>query len=100
MEIAFTVFLLVITHDGRINSRIYVSQGIDNHEYIRDSILRDEDDNLELESTRIALIEGEVCGEPRHVDVNTFKATMMDKQPKINLTDARSKSLYDTFWEK
>lgn len=70
---------LTDTQDAWIKSQISAGHYTNDSEYIRDLIRREQERNAALEAIRAGLIEGELSGEPRHVDANTFKTRMMAK---------------------
>jgi antitoxin ParD1/3/4 len=70
---------LTDTQDPWIKSQISAGHYANDSEYIRDLIRHEQERDAALEAIRTGLIEGELSGEPRHVDANTFKARMMDR---------------------
>ena len=80
MESLLKMSSLIITPDAKNNSRIGAEQDTSMSEHIEDSTLHRETDNSAFESICAALKEGELSGEPRHLDVISFKARMMANQ--------------------
>ena len=70
---------LTDAQDAWIKSQISAGNYANDSEYIRDLIRREQERNAALEAIRAGLIEGELSGEPRHVDADTFKTRMMAK---------------------
>lgn len=70
---------LTNTQDAWITSHISSGHYTNDSEYIPDLIRCELESNVALEAIRAGLIEGELSGEPRHVDANTFKTRMMAK---------------------
>jgi hypothetical protein len=64
---------------SRFNPNIEVDYGANSTGQIRNSIQRHVDDSSDFERIRTALIEGEMSGMPRHIDIKEFKARMIDK---------------------
>jgi len=79
MRTACKTISLADAQDAWIKSQISAWHYANDSEYIRDLIRREQERNAALEAIRTELIEGELSGEPRHVDANTFKTRMMAK---------------------
>jgi antitoxin ParD1/3/4 len=58
--------------DKWIKAQIDAGHYIDDSEYIRDLIRREQERSTEIETIRTALIEGESSGETESFDVTTF----------------------------
>ena len=63
--------------DEWIKAQIDAGHYIDDSEYIRDLIRREQERSSEIEAIRAALIEGESSGEPESFDATTFKRRML-----------------------
>ncbi|MFM7632486.1 MAG: type II toxin-antitoxin system ParD family antitoxin [Betaproteobacteria bacterium] len=62
--------------DHWVKSQIDAGHYTNDSEYIRDLIRREQERSAEVESIRVALIEGEVSGEPSPFDATEFKRRM------------------------
>ena len=62
--------------DEWIKAQIDAGRYVDDSEYIRDLIRREQERGAETEDIRIALIEGENSGEPEPFDATAFKKRM------------------------
>jgi len=63
--------------DDWIKTQIEAGHYIDDSEYIRDLIQREQERSAEIEGVRATLIEGENSGEPQPFDRPTFKERML-----------------------
>ena len=63
--------------DEWIKAQIDAGHYIDDSEYIRDLIRREQERSAEIEGIRAALIEGENSGEPQSFDATAFKERML-----------------------
>ena len=63
--------------DEWIKAQIDAAHHIDDSEYIRDLIWREQERIAEIEVIRAALSEGESSGEPQSFDATTFKKRML-----------------------
>jgi antitoxin ParD1/3/4 len=63
--------------DEWIKAQIDAGRYIDDSEYIRDLIRREQERSTEIEAIRAALIEGENSGEPKSFDATAFKERML-----------------------
>jgi antitoxin ParD1/3/4 len=79
MGIVRKTFSLTNAQDAWIKSQISAGHYTNDSEYIRDLIRREQERNAALEAIRAGLIEGELSGEPRHVDAVSFNTRMMAK---------------------
>jgi antitoxin ParD1/3/4 len=66
---------ITLTHeqDDWIKAQVDAGHYIDEDEYIRDLIRREQERRSEIESIRAALVEGENSGEPKPFDAIAFK---------------------------
>lgn len=65
--------------DNWIKTQVEAGHYIDDSEYIRDLIRREQERSTETEGVRAALIAGENSGEPRSLDPAAFKERMLVK---------------------
>jgi antitoxin ParD1/3/4 len=79
MGIVRKTFSLTNAQDAWIKSQISAGHYTNDSEYIRDLIRREQERNAALEAIRAGLIEGELSGEPCHVDAVSFNTRMMAK---------------------
>ena len=63
--------------DSWIKAQIDAGHYTNDSEYIRDLIRREQARSAEIESIRLALIEGESSGEPRPFNTDEFKQRML-----------------------
>lgn len=63
--------------DSWIKSQIEAGHYINDSEYIRDLINREQERSAETNAIRAALIEGEASGEPKSFDVAAFKGRLL-----------------------
>lgn len=63
--------------DSWIKAQIDAGHYTNDSEYIRDLIRREQARSAEIESIRLALIEGESSGEPRPFNADEFKQRML-----------------------
>ncbi len=62
--------------DCWIKAQIDAGHCINDSEYIRALIRRDQERNAETETIRSALLEGETSGEPKRLNIAAFKKRM------------------------
>ena len=63
--------------DEWIKAQIDAGHYVDDSEYIRDLIRREQERGAEIEGIRATLIEGENSGEPKSFDATAFKERML-----------------------
>jgi antitoxin ParD1/3/4 len=67
---------LTVEQDGWIQTQIDAGKCVDDSEYIRDLIQREQERSAEIDAIRCELIEGEESGAPNTFDVAAFKERM------------------------
>jgi antitoxin ParD1/3/4 len=77
MRIVNKTITLTDKQDEWIKAQIDAGRYIDDSEYIRDLIRREQERSTEIEAIRAALIEGENSGEPKSFDATAFKERML-----------------------
>jgi antitoxin ParD1/3/4 len=77
MGIVRKVISLTDTQDAWIKSQVSAGRDTNDSEYSRDLIRREQERKAALKAIRAGLIEGDLSGEPRHVDAHTFKTRLM-----------------------
>lgn len=65
--------------DNWIKAQISAGKFTNDSEYIRDLIRRDQANSADIETIRVALVEGEVSGDPQPFDDEQFKREMIAK---------------------
>ncbi|MCY4148111.1 MAG: type II toxin-antitoxin system ParD family antitoxin [Gammaproteobacteria bacterium] len=79
MSMTRKTITLTEQQDSWIKVQIADGQSVNDSEYFRDLIRRDQAGQADIEAIRAALIEGEESGEPQAFDSSQFKQEMAAK---------------------